>query len=109
MLSHFSRLIVDPNRQPDDPSTFPEISDGIKQGFSAPDASWFRGDSIDYIRRTLFARDARIYEFLDRTATQALVEEHLSGARNRRLLIWSLLCVEQWCQLFLDGGRGGVA
>lgn len=86
-----------------------EISDGVKQGFSAPDASWFRGDSIDYVRRTLFARDARIFEFLDRPATLALVEEHLSGAQNRRLLIWSLLCVEQWCRLFLDGDRSGVA
>jgi predicted N-formylglutamate amidohydrolase len=29
VLAGFSRLIVDPNRQPDDPSAFPEISDGI--------------------------------------------------------------------------------
>jgi predicted N-formylglutamate amidohydrolase len=29
VLAGFSRLIVDPNRQPDDPSAFAEISDGI--------------------------------------------------------------------------------
>ena len=29
ILAGFSRLIVDPNRKPDDPSAFPEISDGI--------------------------------------------------------------------------------
>lgn len=29
VLAGFSRLIVDPNRQPDDPSAFPSISDGI--------------------------------------------------------------------------------
>jgi predicted N-formylglutamate amidohydrolase len=29
VLAGFSRLIVDPNRQPQDPSAFPEISDGI--------------------------------------------------------------------------------
>ena len=29
ILAGFSRLIVDPNRQPDDPGAFPEISDGI--------------------------------------------------------------------------------
>jgi predicted N-formylglutamate amidohydrolase len=29
VLAGFSRLIVDPNRQPDDPGAFPEISDGI--------------------------------------------------------------------------------
>ena len=33
-----------------------EVTDGAKQGFSAPDASWFRGESIDYVRRTLLDR-----------------------------------------------------
>ncbi len=31
----------------------------------APDASWFRGESIDYVRRTLLDGDAAIYEYLD--------------------------------------------
>lgn len=72
-----------------------------KQGFSGPDASWFRGESIDFVRRALFEEDAAIYEFLDRKAVQALVLEHLEGRENRRLLIWSLLSVEQWCREFL--------
>jgi asparagine synthase (glutamine-hydrolysing) len=72
-----------------------------KQGFSAPDASWFRGESIDYVRRALLRPNARIYEFLDADVVRELVEEHLSGRENRRLLIWSLLCLEQWCQTFL--------
>jgi len=79
----------------------PEIADGEKQGFSAPDASWFKGESIDYVRRTLFDADTRIYEYLDRESVQGLVEEHLSGAENRRLLIWSLLNVEAWCRQFV--------
>ena len=74
-----------------------------KQGFSGPDASWFRGESIDYVRRRLLGRNARLYEFLDRGTVHGLIEEHLSGAANRRLLIWSLLCFEQWCDNFLDG------
>jgi len=73
-----------------------------KQGFSAPDASWFRGESIDYVRRRLWS-DARIYEFLNPDAVRDLVNEHLEGRENRRLLIWSLLSVEQWCETFLDG------
>ncbi|MDP6450029.1 MAG: asparagine synthase (glutamine-hydrolyzing) [Lentisphaeria bacterium] len=78
-----------------------KVTQGIKQGFSAPDASWFKGDSIDYVRRRLYDNDARIYTFLDRTAIQALVDEHLEGRQNRRLLIWSLLNVESWCERFL--------
>jgi asparagine synthase (glutamine-hydrolysing) len=76
------------------------ITDAIKQGFSAPDASWFRGESIEYVRRMLLDRKARIYSFLDYEAVKQLIEEHLKGATNRRLLIWSLLSVESWCVAF---------
>lgn len=78
-----------------------EVTQRQKQGFSAPDASWFKGESIDYVRRRLFNDRARIYEFLDRQAVQSLVNEHLEGRQNRRLLVWSLLNVEQWCERFL--------
>lgn len=74
----------------------PEITRAEKQGFSAPDASWFKGDSIEFVRRTLLSDRARIYQFLDKAAVQGLIQEHLAGTENRRLLIWSLLNVEQW-------------
>jgi asparagine synthase (glutamine-hydrolysing) len=76
------------------------ITDREKQGFSAPDASWFKGDSIDYVRRKLYQGNPRIYEFLDREAVQGLINEHLDGKQNRRLLIWSLLNLEKWCESF---------
>lgn len=72
-----------------------------KQGFSAPDASWFRGDSIDYVRRKLMRRTARLYDYLDPDAVHRLLEDHLEGRQNRRLLIWSLLNFEEWCETFL--------
>ena len=36
----------------------PTSSTREKQGFSAPDASWFKGESIDFVRRTLMTGDA---------------------------------------------------
>ena len=81
------------------------ITDAVKQGFSAPDASWFKGESIDYVRRTLMQRDAALFTFLDRNTVQRFVSDHLDGKVNRRLLIWSLLSVEQWCRTFLGGDR----
>ncbi|MDQ4133757.1 MAG: asparagine synthase (glutamine-hydrolyzing) [Actinomycetota bacterium] len=81
----------------------PETVSQAKQGFSAPDASWFRGESIDYVRRRLLNRTARLYEFLDRPTVEELLQDHLDGRENRRLLIWSLLCFEQWCEGFLEG------
>ena len=41
-----------------------DVTAQVKQGFSGPDASWFRGDSIDYVKELLLDRDAAVYEFL---------------------------------------------
>ena len=73
-----------------------DISKSIKKGFSAPDASWFKGESIDFTRETLFKKNSKIFEFFDYNYVTNLVNEHLSGECNRRLLIWSLLNVEHW-------------
>lgn len=77
-----------------------EITKLVKQGFSSPDNTWFRGDSIGFVKMKLFNPKARIYEFFDREAIRRLVEEHLRGEKNRRLLIWSLLNFEEWCEQF---------
>lgn len=79
-------------------------STAAKQGFSAPDASWFKGESIDYIRGLLFHKRARIYDFIQPKEAQRLMNEHFSGQQNHRLLIWSLLCFEWWCRTFLENG-----
>jgi asparagine synthase (glutamine-hydrolysing) len=81
------------------------IAHQVKQGFSGPDASWFRGDSIEFVRERLLTDDAAIYEYLDPGGVQPLIQEHLEGRENRRLLLWSLLCLEYWCRIFLRGER----
>lgn len=73
-----------------------------KQGFSAPDASWFRGESIEYLNRLLRDPKARIYEFLEPAYVERILDEHTSGRINHRLLIWSLLSFEWWCRSFLE-------
>lgn len=73
-----------------------DVTRTAKQGFSAPDASWFKGESIEFVKRILLDRKANIYGFMDRSVVEGLVQEHLSGKQNKRLLIWSLLNVEQW-------------
>ncbi len=72
------------------------ITSAVKQGFSAPDASWFQGESIDYVKRCILDPKARIYDFMDFGSVTGLVREHLNGETNRRLLIWSLLNVEEY-------------
>lgn len=79
-----------------------EIANARKQGFCAPDASWFKGESIQYIRAQLFNNHARIYNFFDRAAVQRLVSAHLRGKVNRRLFIWSLLNFEWWLKTYYE-------
>jgi len=79
-----------------------EIANGVKQGFSAPDASWFRGESIEYINALLRNRKAMIFEFLSPAYVSEVLDQHCSGKANRRLLIWSLLSLEWWCRSFLS-------
>ena len=82
-----------------------EIANGIKQGFSAPDASWFKGESIEYVRRMLYDSHARIYQYLNKDAVLSLVDEHIEGKSNRRLFIWSLLSFEWWLRNCLNRER----
>lgn len=78
-----------------------ETLQGIKQGFSAPDAFWYKNESLDYVKSIIENNHSTMYQFLNKKIVQTLVGEHLSGKCNRRLLIWSLLYFDQWCKLFL--------
>jgi len=78
-----------------------EIINQKKQGFSAPDAGWFRGESIDYIKDLLLTNQARINDYLEPGLVKELIGEHAAGKENHRLLIWSLLSFEWWCRIFL--------
>jgi asparagine synthase (glutamine-hydrolysing) len=73
-----------------------DITNAEKQGFSSPDSSWFKGDSIEFVKRILLNKNARIYSVLDRKSITHMIDQHLRGEQNRRLLIWSLLNIETY-------------
>lgn len=100
------KLILRKAMERDIPSS---VAHGEKRGFSAPDASWFRGESIDYVRRRLMDGDSPLYEFVDRKCARKLIDEHLQGRGNRRLLVWSLLSLDQWCRTFIDDSASDAA
>ena len=78
-----------------------DVAARAKQGFSAPDASWFRGESVDYVTNLLTDRKARLAEVIQPEFVRVVLDEHRSGAHNHRLLIWSLLSFEWWLREFL--------
>ena len=67
------------------------VTEGKKKGFSSPDASWFKGESMDFVKTQLFEGKSAIAGYFDLTVLKKLVDEHLNGTSNRRLFIWSLL------------------
>ncbi|WP_141048727.1 asparagine synthase (glutamine-hydrolyzing) [Aliarcobacter cryaerophilus] len=77
-----------------------DIHKAVKQGFSSPDNSWFKGESIDFVKAKLLNSDANIYKYMDKDATQKLINEHLEGKQNRRLFVWSLLNFEDWNKIY---------
>jgi asparagine synthase (glutamine-hydrolysing) len=72
----------------------PSITDGPKKGFSSPDASWFMNDSAGFVSKRLLAGDSGLLGLLDERVVSELVDSHLAGTENRRLLIWSLLTLD---------------
>jgi asparagine synthase (glutamine-hydrolysing) len=78
-----------------------DVTNRVKQGFSAPDASWFRGESINYVNKLLRDPKASIYNFIEGKFVAKRLDEHSAGQHNHRLFIWSLLSFEWWLKRFL--------
>jgi asparagine synthase (glutamine-hydrolysing) len=78
------------------------IANQEKQGFSAPDASWFKGESIEYVKRTILDKKAKMFDYIEYSAVRELIQDHLEGRHNRRLFIWSLLNFELWLRAFMS-------
>lgn len=76
-----------------------------KQGFSAPDESWYRGKNADYIKELLLSQNTLSTKYIQREFIEKVVNEHLQEGINHRLLIWSLMNFEWWCRIFLKGQK----
>ena len=74
-----------------------QVIDNTKQGFSSPDASWFRGESIEYVKKEL----SNIPAIFASDTVKNIFEEHTSGLKNNRLAIWSLLYLKKILNIFL--------
>ena len=74
-----------------------------KQGFSAPDESWYRGENASFVRDLLLNKNTVSTDFINRDYMEKIVKEHTEKHINHRLLIWSFMSFESWCKTFLNG------
>jgi asparagine synthase (glutamine-hydrolysing) len=78
-----------------------QIINRKKQGFSAPDESWYRGENAMYLKELLLGKDTVMYEYIQKKYVEKIIYEHIEKRINHRLLIWSFMCFEWWCRIFL--------
>ncbi|HQT24181.1 MAG: asparagine synthase (glutamine-hydrolyzing) [Sphingobacteriales bacterium 17-39-43] len=76
-----------------------------KQGFSAPDESWYRGENAAYMKELLLNKRAVSSEFINPKYVEKIVDEHINKKINHRLLLWSMMNFEWWCKVFLSGEK----
>lgn len=66
-----------------------------KMGFVMPLKEWFRGELRPVFEREVLQGGASL---IDRREAARLLEEHVSGARNRDRWLWNLLVLQLWAR-----------
>ena len=72
-----------------------------KTGFVPPQGTWFK--QTPYLESVLLSERARSRGLYQPGFIERLIGEHRAGARDRRLVLWTLLCLEWWHRIFIDG------
>jgi asparagine synthase (glutamine-hydrolysing) len=76
-----------------------------KQGFSAPDESWYRGENAKYVKELLLNKKTACHDYINPEYIEHIIDEHINKRINHRLLIWSFMSFEWWCKLFLNNEK----
>ncbi len=66
-----------------------------KMGFVMPLKEWFRGELRPVFEREVLKGGGGL---IDRSEAARLLEEHLSGVRNRDRWLWNLLVLQRWAR-----------
>lgn len=69
-----------------------------KRGFIIPVAGWLRGALKPLVRELLGPHFLKEQGLFSHAGVNALVEEHLSGLRDHRKALWTLLTLQLWWQ-----------
>ncbi len=74
-----------------------------KQGLAVPFALWTRYGIEEPISRILSSRRIKQRDFLDSKSVGRLLGEWKGNQARHSQRIWSVLCLELWCRMYLDG------
>ena len=74
-----------------------------KVGFAVPVASWFRGSLGDALERLAFGPEARPDPLVDPERVRRALALHRAGRYDFGKELWSVLTLDVWARIFLDG------
>jgi asparagine synthase (glutamine-hydrolysing) len=80
-----------------------------KKGFPVPISTWLRNGARDFCRDLLTPDVIHRRGLFDPQAIGRVLNEHQDGTADHGSLIWGLISVELWHQLYLDGPRPSTA
>lgn len=80
-----------------------EILKRKKMGFGIPVDKWFRVDLKDYAYDILMSDKSINRGYFKKDSIKKLLGEHVAGKANNGARIWSLLFLELWHRMFVDG------
>jgi asparagine synthase (glutamine-hydrolysing) len=72
------------------------IAQRPKHGFRVPLTSWFRGELADVLQERLLSPKEAAGGVLPRSVVEKLLKEHLTGAAEHSIQLWSLLALQTW-------------
>lgn len=79
-----------------------------KQSFLPPYGAWFRGPLRDLCRDYLTDTRAGSRGLFNNVYVHRLLSEHASHFRDHGHKLWTLLNIEFWFRIFIDGSPGGA-
>jgi len=80
-----------------------EILSRGKMGFGIPIDKWFRDELRDYSYEILMSQKCINRDYFKRESIKKLLDDHSSAKANNGARIWSLLNLELWHRIFIDG------
>jgi asparagine synthase (glutamine-hydrolysing) len=79
-----------------------------KQGFTIPIGRWLRGATGELAGRMFASEPFRRRGIIDPAKAAKLLAMHRSGRYELGHRIWSLVVLETWCRVWLDGDSAGL-
>jgi asparagine synthase (glutamine-hydrolysing) len=79
-----------------------EILRRPKQGFAAPLGKWLRTDLKEILVDTVTSDAALMRGYFKASVVRGMVDAQLAGNDRFRFILWDLLMLERWHQIFID-------